>query len=134
MTAASADRDAGMMEGELIQQGVAASATIYKDTMLMFDTDGYVTPMTDASGNVFAGIAYEAGTGTTTAGETKVRVQRKGIYEMVLSGAAITVLGDEVYASDDQTVKTTQGDSTAVGIACKYENSGKIYIDIGGYC
>lgn len=135
MTAATMDRDDGRVDGELIQHGLAADAVVYKGTMVMFDTLGYLTPMTDASGNVFAGVAYEAGDATgDSSGNVKVRVQRKGAFEMVLSGAAITVIGDEVYASDDQTVKTTQGTSTAVGVACKYENSGKIYIDIGGYC
>lgn len=129
--AASADRDAGRKDGELVRGGIAASTTIYKGTLVGYDASGYLEPK-DASGNVFAGVAYEAGVGTTTAGATKIRVQRKGIFEFVLSNAAITHIGDELYVVDDQTVATTG--TTKVGRAAAFLNAGKIYIDIGGYC
>jgi len=134
MTAAAANRDAGKIDGNLCEGGVAASATIYKNTMLMWNATGYLTPMTDASGNVFAGVSDGDAVGGDSSGNIKVKYWRKGSFEFVLSGAAITVNGDLVYASDDQTVKTTAGDSTGVGRAVKYLNSGKQYIDIGGYC
>lgn len=131
MTAAAADRDAGRKEGELVQGGIAASTTIYKGTLVGYDATGYLEPK-DASGNVFAGVAYEAGVGTASDGVTKIRVERKGIFEFVLATAAITHIGDELYAVDDQTVATT-GDHK-VGRAAAFLNAGKIYIDIGGYC
>lgn len=131
MTAAAADRDAGRKDGELVQGGIAASTTIYKGTLVGYDASGYLEPK-DASGNVFAGVAYEAGVGTAVAGATKIRVQRKGIFEFVLANAAITHIGDELYVVDDQTVATTG--TTKVGRAAAFLNAGKIYIDIGGYC
>ena len=131
MTAASASRDARGMPSEVVQAGVAASTTIYKGTMVGYNSSGYLEPK-DASGNVYAGVALEDGVGTTTNGETKIQIARKGSFEMVFSSAAITYLGDEFYVVDDQTIAAT-GDHK-VGKACRYENPGKLFIDIGGYC
>jgi len=131
MTAAVADRNAGRKEGELVLGGIAASTTIYKGTLVGYDASGYLEPK-DASGNTYAGVAYESGVGTTVAGVTKIRVERKGAFEFVLANAAITHLGDELYVTDDQTLATSG--TTKVGRAVEYLNSGKIYIDIGGYC
>lgn len=131
MTAAAADRDAGRKDGELVQGGIAASTTVYKGTLAGYSSTGYLEPK-DASGNVFAGVFYEGGTCGTTAGAVKARVERKGIFEFILANAAITHIGDELYAVDDQTVATT-GDHK-VGRAAAFLNAGKIYIDIGGYC
>lgn len=131
MTAASASRDARGMPGDVYKAGVAASTTIYKGTLVGYNSSGYLEPK-DASGNVFAGVALEDGVGTTTAGETEIKIARKGAFEMVFGSAAITYLGDEFYVVDDQTIATSG--THKVGRACRYENSGKIFIDIGGYC
>lgn len=134
MTEAAANRDAGKIDGDLCEGGVEASDTIYKGTMLMWNANGYLTPMTDASGNVFAGVSDGDAVGGDASGNIKVKYWRKGAFEFVLSGAGITIIGDEVAAADDQTVKTTAGASTKVGRVVKYLNADKIYIDIGGYC
>jgi len=131
MTAASVGRDAKGMPGEVIQAGVAASTTIYKGTLVGYNSSGFLEPK-DASGNVFAGVALEDGVGTTTAGETKIKIARKGIFEMIFGSAAITYLGDEFYVADDQTIAATG--THKVGKACRYDTPGKIFIDIGGYC
>ena len=126
MTAASADREAYGHAGIVVSGVVATGKTIYEDTLVGYDASGYLEPM-DASGNVFAGVSMEGG----TEGET-IRFERKGIYEMIFSSAAITYLGDEFYAVDDQTIASSG--TTKIGRAAKYLNSGSIFIDIGGYC
>ncbi len=131
MTAAAANRDAKWMPGELITVGVAASTTIYKNTLVGYTAEGYLAPK-DASGNVFAGVAAEGAVGGDASGNVVCKVYRKGTFEFVLSGAGITVNGDELYVVDDQTLATTG--THKVGKACGYENSGKQRIDIGGYC
>lgn len=131
MTAAEANRDAKGMAGEVIEVGVAASKTVYKGTLVGYNSSGYGEPK-DASGNVYAGVALEGGVGTTTDGETKIKVARKGIFEMIFASAAITYNGDEFYAVDDQTIAATG--THKVGRAAKFETSGKQFIDIGGYC
>lgn len=131
MTAAAASRDAKGMQGNVFKAGIAASTTIYKGTLVGYNSSGYLEPK-DASGNVFAGVALEDGVGTTTAGAVEIQIARKGAFEMVFSSAAITHLGDEFYAVDDQTIAASG--THKVGRACRYENSGKLFIDIGGYC
>jgi len=134
MTAAAANRDAGKIDGDLCEGGVAASATIYKNTMLMWNATGYLTPMTDASGNVFAGVSDGDAVGGDASGNVRIKYWRKGAFEFVNASAAITLNGDLMYPADDPTVTGTAGTKTCVGRAVKYLNSGKQYVDIGGYC
>jgi len=126
MTAAQANRDAYGHPGSVSSAVVATSKTIYKDTLIGFDSGGTLEPK-DASGNVFAGVAMAGG----TAG-TRIKYERKGTYEMVMSGAGLGTIGDELYVVDDQTVASSG--TTKVGRAVKYINADKIFIDIGGYC
>jgi hypothetical protein len=119
------------MPGEVVQAGIAASTTVYKGTLAGYNSSGYIESK-DASGNVFAGVLLEGGVGTTTAGETKALLARKGSFEFEMSGAGLGTVGDELYVVDNQTVAATG--THKVGRASKYENSGKIFIDIGGYC
>jgi len=131
MTAAAANRDAKWMPGELITVGVAASTTIYKGTLVGYNATGYLEPK-DASGNVFAGVAAEGAVGGDASGNVVCKVWRKGTFEFVLSGAAITANGDELYVVDDQTLATSG--THKVGRACGFPGTGIQRIDIGGYC
>lgn len=131
MTATSANRDAKKMPGELITVGVAASTTIYKGTLVGYNAEGYLESK-DASGNVFAGVAAEGAVGGDASGNVVCKVWRKGAFEMVFSSAAITYLGDEFYVVDNQTIAASG--THKVGRACRFDSSGKLFIDIGGYC
>jgi len=126
MTAAAADREAGGHPGSVVSGTVATSKTIYKDTLIGLDSGGTLEPK-DASGNVFAGVAMMGG----VAGDV-IKYERKGTFEMVMSGCGAGTVGDELYVVDDQTVASSG--TTKVGRAVKFLNTGKIFIDIGGYC
>lgn len=91
--------------------------------------------MTKAANLIFCGVSLEAVDNTGgSAGDKVIRCARKGIHEFILGSAAITDVGAAVYALDNQTVTKTSTDATQVGKAAKFENTGKIFIDIGGYC
>jgi hypothetical protein len=126
MTAAQANRDAYGHPGTVSSAVVATSKTIYKDTLVGFDSGGTLEPK-DASGNIFAGVAMSGGTAAV-----RIKIERKGIFEMIMSGAGLGTVGDELYAVDDQTVASSG--THKVGRAVKYANTDKIFIDIGGYC
>lgn len=134
MTAASANRIADRRDGEIKKYGVGASKTIYKGTLVGINTStGYAEPK-DASGNRFAGVSTGDAAGTSTAGAVKIEVYRKGVFQFIMSGVAITDLGVEVYSTDDQTVtKTDSGSLTKVGRIVDYSTN-LAWIDIGGYC
>ncbi len=94
-------------------------------------SSGYATGMTKAASLVFVGIAAETVDNSDgAAGAKSIRVWRKGLHELAMSGAAITSVGSAVYAADNCTVTTTSTDATKVGEAAKFENTGKIFVDI----
>lgn len=135
MTATTEDIHTPRREGEVLDLDVAASTTIYKGTLTTL-ASGYLTGSTGADGEPFAGVAYEGVDNSEgSAGDKSTRVFRKGIFEFIMSGAAVTDIGSDVYSVDNQTVTTTQSSAEpAVGRIVAVENSGKVFIDIGGYC
>jgi predicted RecA/RadA family phage recombinase len=91
--------------------------------------------MTKAASLVFAGVAYEQiQNSTATDGAVRVKVYKKGIFEFIMASAAVTDVGTEVYALDNQTVTKTSTDATKVGKIMSVENTNKVFIEIGGYC
>ncbi|AKB35608.1 hypothetical protein MSSAC_2780 [Methanosarcina siciliae C2J] len=134
MTAVTAGIETLSRPGEIVAYPVAASTKIYKGTMVQLSS-GYATSMTKAASLVFCGVALEdVDNSSGSAGDKVVRCARKGIHELALASAAITDVGSAVYALDNATVTKTSTDATEVGKAVKFENSGKIFIDIGGKC
>jgi predicted RecA/RadA family phage recombinase len=136
MTAATAAVDTPRRDGKVVAYEVASSETIYKGTQVCLDATGYAVSSTGADGEVFVGVAYETiDNSSGSDGDKKIRVYRKGIFEFALPGAAITDIGTEVYSADDLTVQKTQDSAEPkVGMIAAFENSGKVFIDIGGYC
>lgn len=134
MTATTADIETLSRQGEIVAYPVAATTKIYKGTMVQV-ASGYATSMTKAASLLFVGVAIEGVDNSAGGnGDKYVRCVRKGIHEFTLGSAAITDVGVTVYALDNCTVTKTSTDATAVGRTVKYENSGKIYLDIGGSC
>lgn len=134
MTAVTAGIETPMRPGDIVAQPVAATTKIYKGTFVQLSS-GYATSMTKAASLIFCGVAMEDVDNSTGAnGDLFVRCYRNGIHEFTLGSAAITDAGAAVYALDNATVTKTSTDATQVGKAVKYENSGKIFVDIGGYC
>jgi len=98
------------IDQELREFPVVASAVIHKGAALSVRSSGYVGPL--AAAEQFAGLAYESVTGTGTNGEKKVRAYVLGDFEVPLASAAVTDLGDDLFASDDATfIKTSSGNS-----------------------
>lgn len=134
MTAVSAGIETLARPGEIVAYPVAANTKVYKGTLVQL-ASGYATSMTKAASLIFCGVALETidNTGGSN-GDLLVRCARKGIHEFILGSAAITDVGATVYALDNATVTKTSTDATAIGRAAKFENTGKIFIDIGGSC
>lgn len=134
MTAVTADIETLSRPGDIVSYPVAASTKIYKGTLIQL-ASGYATSMTKAASLVFVGVALEyVDNSAGSAGDKSVRVSRKGIHEFTLASAAITDVGVSVYALDNATVTKTSTDATEVGRTVKFENTGKIFMDIGGKC
>jgi hypothetical protein len=120
MTAVTADINTARKAdgGLLISHGIYASATIYSGTLTLIDvTTGYLINGVNTYPNasyLFAGVAMEGGTCSSTAGSTSVRVWKDGVYRFAMAGTTTTaaLIGDTAYLHDNATVRTATVTST----------------------
>lgn len=135
MTATTVSIDTPRQEGDLIAYGVAASTKVPKGVLTQL-ASGYLTSMTKAASLVFSGVSAEEADNSATAtnGYIKGKVYKTGVFEFVLSSAAVTDIGTEVYALDNHTVTKTSTDATKVGKIVNVVNTNKAIVNIGGYC
>ena len=102
--------------------------TVFKGSLVccdVSDTDGYfrAVPLTSstamASGDVFGGIAAErqdVGASDTADGSVNLTVFRNGVWGFAKGSPAITDIGAAAYASDDDTITTTDTNNLWVGV------------------
>lgn len=113
--ALSADRNTARAQGDVLQQGMAASVVVYGGALVMRNAAGYLTKGATATGSVGVGRAEERKTGGASAGDEKLKV-RPGSYWFKNSGSgdAITVaeIGDVCWIVDDEQVAKTDGTGT----------------------
>ncbi len=125
--ALSANTPVKLCEGMWDNHPVLASATIYEGSMVG-SSSGYARAL--SAGDVFLGHARNYVVDTAGVSGTKRVDVFSGEYdlEVALSGAAITDIGKEIYASDDATYTLTQGSNSRVGFVKKYVSSGLILV------
>lgn len=121
--------------------GGSTAHTVYHGSIIVSDvsdTDGYfrAVPLTSstamASGDVFGGVAIEkvAVTSDDTAdGSKRVTVARNGIWGFAVGSVAITDIGAAAYASDDDTITTTNSNNLWVGYI-EGVDATYVYVDI----
>ena len=132
MTALTDNKEVIEKDRKLLALPVVASDIIYKGAIVKINAAGYLAPMAAEIGAFMAGIAYEkADNSAGAAGDINCKVMREGVFEMVSAGITQADLGSTVYASDDQTVSTTQGtNEVAVGKIVEVISATKIMVDI----
>lgn len=135
MTATTAAREAGYKEGLLVSYKVAASTKIPKGALVVINSSGYATNLTDAAGVVFAGVAYETVDNSSGSnGDLEIRVQTSGTFEFVDSGGAQADVGDIFFGSDNQTVTNAATNYlVAVGVAVESVSATRVRIRIDGF-
>lgn len=118
MTALSKNVSRAVREGQYAIYGVQANATIYAGSLVEVNSDGHVKAAVTASSSRGrpVGVAEEAATGASTAGETKVRVRIRGDFHFAWGGTAgADDPGQLAYVMDDNTVKHAAGSSANTG-------------------
>ncbi len=133
MTALSSDRLTSYREGIELDFPVAANTKIYAGSMVCVDADGYAAPAADTSGYLFLGVALEQVDNSAGAdGAKNVRVRRTGVFEFDAASITQAMVGDPMYAVDDQTFDDAAGPTNdiKVGILVKYGSATKGWIDI----
>lgn len=132
MAALAANKEVTEKKRKLLAFPVVASDIIYKGAICKINAAGYLAPMAAEAGAAFAGMALEkVDNSSGSAGDVKARVEREGVFSMVSAGLSQSDVGSIVYASDDQTVSTTQGtNELAVGRIVEVVSATECLVDI----
>jgi len=107
--ALSAKTDRKEKEGKLVDHPMAVDV-IYAGALCKHNAAGFLAPCAAEDGAVFAGVAVETVDNSAgSAGDKSARVDKKGNFLMNGSGFSQSDVGAAVFASDDNTVSTSQG-------------------------
>jgi hypothetical protein len=123
MTTRASDIARNFELGDINELPVIASDIIYEGAAVGDNASGYARPL--VAGDPFRGFAEsKADNASGSAGDKNVRVRTKGKVQIPVTSLAITDVGKNVYASDDDTFVLTQSTNTRIGYVERYISSG----------
>lgn len=128
MVALSANKQDRRRDGNLQSYAVKSGETIYAGALVCYDqsSGGGLIPCAAGTNREFVGVSVDHATG----GE-QCQVHRNGSVLMTSAGVSSRDIGKSVYASDDQTVSTTQGSNQLfVGVIVEVISATQVRIDI----
>ena len=132
MAALTEDKNVVEKDGKLVAMPVVASDIIYRGALLKINAAGFLAPCAAEAGAVFAGVSYEkCDNSSGSAGDVECRSITEGLFLLEGSGFAQSDVGSSVYASDDQTISTTQGaNEQEVGKILYFVSATQVYVKI----
>lgn len=139
MPAATADRETRRSDGRVKSMPAAAATRIFKGTLVGVNASGYLVPMSDTAGLLFAGVALEGADNSAGAnGARSLRVGKDGEHEFIYSGgdAAISRVGQVAYCQNDQSVDEDPLLTTndyAVGVIVEVVSAALVRVRIDNY-
>lgn len=123
MTTLAVDKARDYDLGDINEFPVIASDVIYEGAAVGDNGSGYARPL--VAGDPFRGFAIrKADNSTGSAGDINVKVYAKGKLKLPITSLAITDVGKDVYASDDDTFTLTQSTNTRVGYVYRWISTG----------
>jgi hypothetical protein len=147
MTNLTAPRNIPFRAGDAVAYLPTSGTQIFTGALVeLIVATGYIQPWQNGSTNAFAGVALEgnmtplaelsqggiATTGYMNPNTRGISVGRSGrLYRFPYSAAAITNVGQPVYATDDHTV-TLVAQTQRIGTVVDFE-SGFLWIDFSGF-
>ena len=123
MTTLAEDAPREFYQGDFQDFPVIASDIIYKGAAVGDNGSGYARPL--QAGDPFRGFAdYRVDNATGSAGDKYVRCRTRGQIKLAISSLAITDVGKDVYASDDDTFTLTESTNTRIGRVVAWISTG----------
>jgi len=123
MATLAADKARTVELGDINEIPVIASDIIYEGAAVGDNASGYARPL--VAGDPFRGFAErKADNSAGAAGDVNVRIKTKGLIKLPISSLAITDVGKDVYASDDDTFTLTKSTNTRIGYVHRWESTG----------
>lgn len=130
MTAVAANQLKQRMDATRVKIPVAASTTIYENTLVYTNASGYAVVDDGAGLFPFAGVAVKAVDNSGgSAGDLTVEVEIKGAFLMVGTFTQASV-GMPVFGIDNYTVQLTNDQASYIGIVREYVSSTLAWVDI----
>ena len=132
MAALSDNFEMSEKAGKLLLAPVVASDIIYRGALCKHNAAGYLAPCAAEAGARFAGVAYEKiDNSAGAAGDLSVKVMQEGTFLMTGAGFAQSDVGNNAYASDDNTISNTQGaNEQDVGVVVGYVGATQVWVKI----
>ena len=128
MTTLAADTPRAYQLGDMNDLSVIASDIIYEGAAVGDNGSGYARPL--VAGDPFWGFCLEnCDNSTGSAGDKKVHVRTRGRIQLAVSSAAITDIGNAVYASDDATFTLTASTNTHIGRIVGFVSTGVVIVE-----
>jgi len=119
--------------GDINEFPVIASDIIYEGAAVGDNASGYARPL--VAGDPFRGFAEKkADNSAGSAGDINVRVLSKGKIKLAITSLAITDVGKDVYASDDDTFTLTATSNTRIGYVHRWLSTGYGIIAFDANC
>lgn len=123
MTTLAADSPRTYEMGVINELPMIASDIIYEGAAVGDNASGYARPL--VAGDPFRGFAEsKVDNSAGVAAAKNVRVKKRGAIVLAVASLAITDVGKDVYASDDNTFTLTQGSNTRVGYVERWISTG----------
>jgi len=119
-------------EGKIASCPVVASDILYRGALLKHNAAGYLAPCAAEAGARFAGVCYQkVDNSAGAAGDVEGKVIQKGTFLMTGAGFAQSDVGNNAYASDDNTISNTQGaNEQDVGVVVGYVSATQVWVKI----
>lgn len=131
MTTLSADAVRAFGLGAVQEYPVIGSDIIYANAAVgLVDASGLARPL--VGGDQFVGFAEaRADNSGGAASAINVRVQRRGIVQLSVSGAVITDIHQPVYATDDDTFVFNPVGGSFIGRVVRWVEAGVVIVEFG---
>ncbi len=110
-------------KGDIAEYPVIAADIVYEGAAVGDNASGYARPL--VAGDPFLGFAEsQVDNSLGAAGDRRVRVRERGKVQIPVTGVtAITDIGADVFASDDDTFTLTQSTNTRIGYIVRWISS-----------
>ncbi len=135
MATLSADRETARKEEDVKSFPVYIATAIYKGSLVMLNSSGYLVPGADTSGANFVGVAMEAVTAAeaVASGTKWCKVYRKGVFDFTAIGLSQALVGELMYLLYDNTfvVVGYSTNDVVCGKLIEYVSSTRGWLDIG---
>jgi hypothetical protein len=123
MTTLAADKPRAREHGAINSLPVIAADIIYEGAMVGDNGSGYARPL--VAGDPFRGVALrKVDNSAGAAGDKRVELETDVYVELPITSLAITDVGKDVFASDDDTFTLTQSTNTRVGYVHRWVSTG----------